>query len=280
MNHQTTNPTLTAILSVLALTACAGGDHHHSGGHNESAIGELRLYLEAGGSGELNVYRRIAELYGKTGDAMNALLMVETALAYNSSDPDLIEKKHSYYYSVTEEKLLSVRDKVASYFDTSYCVKKAMSLLNATTDDQEMIDWATHLSKLAMIMKPTENGVRLIQARCLLRKGDRDAGITILEDIREAKKGSGDEEDAWYSATKILGQLYLEELNRPDLAVGAFNDYKLSSKSGADTLYKLGLAYEQLGEPKRAAKYFEQVTAYDSHPLAPDARDALARVRA
>ena len=40
MNHQTTNTTLTAILSVLALTACAGGDHHHSGGHNESAIGE------------------------------------------------------------------------------------------------------------------------------------------------------------------------------------------------------------------------------------------------
>ena len=253
-------------------------DHADAHGDYDSAIGELRLYLEAGGSGELNVYRRIAELYGKTGDAMNALLMVETALAYNSSDPDLIEKKHSYYYSVTEEKLLSVRDKVASYFDTLYCVKKAMSLLNATTDDQEMIDWATHLSKLAMIMKPTENGVRLIQARCLLRKGDRDAGITILEDIREAKKGSGDEEDAWYSATKILGQLYLEELNRPDLAVGAFNDYKLSSKSGADTLYQLGRAYEAQNDTANAIRFYEAVTAYEAHPRFWDSKEALRRL--
>ncbi len=40
MNDQTSITSLTAILSVLALTACVGGDHHHSGGHHESAIGE------------------------------------------------------------------------------------------------------------------------------------------------------------------------------------------------------------------------------------------------
>jgi len=252
-------------------------DYAEVHGDFDSAIGELRLYLEAGGTGELNIYRRIADLYGKSGDAMNALLMVETALTYNSSDRDLLEKKDSYYYSVTEEKLLAVKDKVASYFDSAYCVKKAMALLNATTDNVEMIDWATHLSKLATIMQPTGNGVRLVQARCLLRQGDRDGGLKILEDIRETQKGSGDDEDAWYAATKILGQLYLEELNRPDLAVRAFLDYKEYSKSGADTLYQLARAYEAQNDAPNAIRFYEAVTAYEAHPRFWDAKEALRR---
>ena len=40
MNDQTSITSLTAILSVLALTACVGAGHHHSGGHHESTIGE------------------------------------------------------------------------------------------------------------------------------------------------------------------------------------------------------------------------------------------------
>lgn len=260
-----------ATLKKLADLAEAKGDF-------EGAITELRNYLEAGGSGELNIYRRIADLYGKSGDAMNALLMVETALAYNSTDRDLLEKKDSYYYSVSEEKLTSVREKVASYFDTAYCVKKAMNLLNATTDDPEMIGWATHLSKLATIMQPAGNGVRLVQARCLLRQGDRDGGLSILEDIRETKKGSGDDEDAWYAATKILGQIYLEELNRPDLAARAYLDYKEYSKSGADTLYQLGRAYEAQNDSANAIRFYEAVTAYEAHPRFWDAKEALRRL--
>jgi hypothetical protein len=252
-------------------------DQAEARGDFDSAVTELRLFLEAGGGGELNVYRRLAELHAKAGDAMNALIMVETALTYNSTDADLINKKHSYYYSVTEEKLLSVKDKVASFFDVNYCVKKAMSLLNATTDDPEMISWATHLSKLASIMQPESNGVRLVQARCLLRQGDRDGGLSILEDIREAKKGSGDDEEAWYAATKILGQIYLEELNRPDLAVHAFLAYKEYSKAGADTLYQLGRAYEAQGDAANATRFYEAVTAYEAHPRFWDAKEALRR---
>jgi tetratricopeptide (TPR) repeat protein len=260
-----------AALKKLADLAEARGDF-------ESAITELRLYLEAGGPGELNVYRRLAELYGKLGDAMNAVLMVETGLTYNSTDSDLLQKKDSYYYSLSEEKLASVKDKVASYFDTNYCVKKAMAILNAKSDDPELIDWATHLSKLATIMQPSSNGVRLVQARCLLRRGDRDGGLAIMEDIRETKKGSGDDEEAWYAATKILGQLYLDELNRPDLAVRAFLDYKDYSKSGADTLFQLGRAYEAQNDTPNAIRFYEAVTAYEAHPRFWDAKEALRRL--
>src|SRR6185437_3527599 len=58
-------------LKKLADAAEARGDF-------DAAIAELRLYLEGGGTGELNIYRRLADLHAKAGDTMNAVLMVET----------------------------------------------------------------------------------------------------------------------------------------------------------------------------------------------------------
>jgi len=264
-----------AVLKKLADDADARGDY-------EAAIADLRLYLEGGGRNELETYRRLADLYGKARSTpnavLNALLMTETGLTYSSTDADLLKKKDTFYYSVTPEELAAVKEKVAGYFDVGYCVRKAMAILNSKSDDVELLDWATHLAKLAEVMQPASNGVRLIKARCLLRRGERDAGIALLEDVREGKKGSGDEEDAWYAATKILGQLYLEELNRPDLAVKAFTDYKEYGKSGADTLYQLARAYEALGDTANAAKFYNAVTAYEEHPRYWDAKEALRRL--
>ena len=68
--------------------------------------------------------------------------------------------------------------------------------------------------------------------------------MALLEDVREGPKGSGDEEEAWYNTTRLLGQLYLEELNRPELALKAYIDYKDYHKSGADTLFQIARCYE------------------------------------
>ena len=246
----------------------------------DKAIDELRLYLEHGGRAELETYRKLADLYGKNKDALNALLMVETALAYSSTDADLLKKKDSYYYSVEIPRLTAAREKVAKFFDVGYCVRKAMGILNAKEADADMLDWATHLTKLASIVSPTSAGVRLVEARVLLRRGERDAGISIMEDIREGPKGSGDDQDAWYAATKILGQLYLDELNQPALALKAFLDYKEYGKSGADTLYQIARSYEALADQGNAKRFYEAVTAYEQHPLYWDAKEALRRLGA
>lgn len=250
----------------------------------EAAIADLRLYLEAGGRNELETYRKLAGLYGKaraTPNAIiNAVLMVETGLTYDRSDPDLLRKKDSFYYSVEPEKLAAVKDRVSGYFDTGYCVRKAMSILNAKTDDPEMLDWADHLAKLATVMEPTGNGVRLVRARCLLRRGERDEGLRIMEDIREGKKGSGDEEESWYAATKILGQLYIDELDRPDLALQAFKDYQEYHRSGADTLFQIARSYEAMNDRPNAIKFYNAVTAYEEHPRYWDAKEALRRLGA
>ena len=100
-------------------------------------------------------------------------------------------------------------------------------------------------------------------------RGGPLAGLRIL-DFSWALVGS--------ITTKILGDLYLDELNRPDLAVRAYSDYKEYGKSGADTLFKLGRAYEAMGDVANAAKFYNAVTAYEEHPRFWDAKEALRRL--
>ena len=246
--------------------------------HYEAAIGYLREYLDGGGGSALEAYRKIAELYGKMRDALNAVLNTEAALAYSGTDPDLAKKRDTYYYSVSIERLTAAKENLGKWFDVGYCVKKAMSVLNSKDADADLLDWATHLTRLAKVIEPASNRVRLVEARCLLRRGERDAGLQLLEDVREGQKGSNDEEEAWYNATKILGQLYLEELNRPDLALRAYVDYKEYHKSGADTLFQIAKCYEAQNDLSSAAKFYTAVTAYEEHPRYWDAKEALKRL--
>jgi tetratricopeptide (TPR) repeat protein len=249
-------------------------------GDYEIAIEELRQYQTDGGTAALETYRKLADLYGKQHDPMNALLMTETGLTYNSTDPDLLKKKDSFYYSVQPERLEKVKDRVVKWFDVQYCVRKAMAVLNTKDGGIELLDWASHLTKLAKVMQPLSNGVRLIEARVRLRRGERDAGLQLLEDIHYGKdKGSGEEEEAWYTATKLLGQLYLDELGKPELAMQCYLAYKDYHKSGADSLYQIARCYEAMGDQANAIRFYTAVTGYEGHPLYWDAKDAVRRLQ-
>ena len=258
-------------LNELVSDAEARGDY-------ESAIGDLRLYME-NGKNELEGYRKLAGLFEKNGDPLNALLMTETGLIYNSKDPDFLAKKDKYYYSVEPDRLEKVRDKVQGYFDINYCVAKATQILSQREPDLDTLDWGYHLVTLAGVVKPKNAGVMVAKARLLLRKGERQEGIRILEDIREIPVAKVDDEEAWYMATRILGDLYLNELERPDLAVQCFIDFKDHQKAGADTLYKIAQCYEAMKEPKKAIQFYETVTAYEGHPKYWDATEAVRRLK-
>jgi hypothetical protein len=250
-------------------------------GDFEVAIEELRLYLADGGTAALESYRKMAELFGKQlHDSINAILMTETGLTYSSTDADLLAKKDSYYYSVEPERLEQVKDRVVKWFDVSYCLRKATTVLSSKDCSLELLDWAAHLAKLAKVMNPNGNSVRLVEARVHLRRGDRDAALQILEDIFYPKqKGSGEEEDAWYAATKLLGQIYLDELNKPENALHCFVAYKDYLKSGADTLYQIARSYEGMGNTAEALKFYKAVTGYEGHPLYWDAKQAITRIK-
>jgi tetratricopeptide (TPR) repeat protein len=247
----------------------------------DAAIDSYSLLTQSD-TGTIETLRTLAVLYEKKKDVFNALRVTEKALLYNSGDKDLLEKKDKYYYSIFPQDLKPHLEAIKNWFDVAYCLKKSSGILTAKSADLDMIDWALHLAMIAAVVQPNSISAKVLEARARLRKGERDAALQIFEDLREQKPESfpsGDDEEAWYLAQRLLGDLYLNEVSRPDLAIGCYLDFRKSSKSGADTLYKLGQAYEGTGDAAKAAKFYEAVTSYEGHPLAYDARQALYRVK-
>ncbi|QVL34621.1 hypothetical protein KIH39_12145 [Telmatocola sphagniphila] len=242
----------------------------------DSAIAAYSVYSHYEKSG-VETLRQLAEMYEKKKDVLNALRVNEKALIYKSSDADLLARKDRYYYSLEPETLRSVWENVKTYFDVNYCITKSRQLLDSKSAD--LLDWAQHLIQLARVAKPKDLTTLVQEARCCLRKGEREKGLALLEDVREMKPSGSEESDWWYFTVKQLGKLYLEEYNRPDLAIPCFKEYQSAPKAGADTMYDLGRAYEASGQLPQAAKYYENVTGYPEHPLRWEAEEALRRVR-
>ncbi|MFN4261315.1 MAG: tetratricopeptide repeat protein [Gemmataceae bacterium] len=246
-----------------------------------AAIDNYRLYTEYERSG-LETLRTLTALYEKKENILAALWYNEQALIYDPKNKELLERKDKYYYSLQPEVLQAKLELVRNAFDVEYCLKKARSALTARELNLELVDWAEHLLKLAQIVQPERIPLRVLNARAHQFRGEKDEALALLEDIynnKPEKFPSSEDEEAWYEACRLLGEMYLYERTRPDLAVSCFNDYRNFSKSGADTWYKLGQCYEQLGDYDKAVKCYKHVTIFDNHPLTPDARDAIYRLQ-
>jgi tetratricopeptide (TPR) repeat protein len=255
-------------------------DSAREDGNLDDAIENYNLYIQYERAG-VATYRQLAELYERRGDAWSALRCTEQGLVYDPKDADLLQRKDKYYYSVIPDELRQRWDSVSKWFDVDYCLRKARWVLDRHSTDLDMLDWASHLLDLAQVVRPDSFTVRVLRARVRRVRGETAESIALLEEVhgnRPEVFPSNDEEDSWYLACRLLGDLYLED--RPDLAVQCLQEYRKSPRSGADTLYKMGVAYEHLGDVGRAVKCYRQVTAFEQHPLAPDAQDALARLQA
>jgi tetratricopeptide (TPR) repeat protein len=245
----------------------------------DNAIENYRLYTEYERAG-LETYRNLAELYERNKDPWAALHATEQGLVYDSTDKDLLARKDRYYYSVMPDELQKRYEDVRKWFDVNYCLDKARWVLDRQGGELELLDWADHLVQLAQVARPDSLMVRVLRARILRRRGEVEEAVKLLEEVRANKPEkfpSNEEEEAWYLSCRLLGDLYLNE--KPDLAVQCFQEYRKSPKSGADTQYKLGVAYENLGDRARAVKCYQQVVAFEGHPLAGEAHDALTRLQ-
>ncbi|MFO0926687.1 MAG: tetratricopeptide repeat protein [Gemmataceae bacterium] len=246
----------------------------------DAALENFRLYSESERSG-IETLRTLAGLYERKGNPLAAARAVDQALQYNAKDPDLLARKDKYYYSVLPSDLQARLEQYGPGFDVAYCINRARTILQKY-DDLEWLDVAFHLAQLALVVQPDSRVAKLLLARLQQRLGERDKAVALLEEVRGParpdKFPSEEDEEAWYQASQLLGDLYLET-DRADLAVACLNDFRKSSKSGARTLFKLGQAYEQLGDKARAMKCYEQVTAYETNPLVPEAQDALYRLK-
>jgi tetratricopeptide (TPR) repeat protein len=247
----------------------------------DSAVAYYQHYADYERSG-LETLRTLADLYERKGDLLHALRTTDAALVYNASDPDLLERKDRYYYSITPEQLQAAPEAFRQGFDVGYCLRKARALMDHKEADLDVIEWAEHLAALAQIMRPESVATKVLRARALRRRGEMEQTQALLEDAyqnRPEKFATAEDEDAWYLGARLLGEMYLYDVGKPELAITCFRDYRKSSKSGADTLYKLAQAYEQVGDRPKAVKCYEHVIAYGNHPLTPDAKEALYRLQ-
>ena len=102
----------------------------------------------------------------------------------------------------------------------------------------------------------------------------------MLEQIRQnkpARFGGEEEEDAWFLAHRLLGDFYLED--RPADAIPCFAEFRKSNRAGADSAFKLGKAFEAVGDLPKAARFYEEVLTFPEHPLYYEAKDAIARLK-
>jgi tetratricopeptide (TPR) repeat protein len=243
----------------------------------KEAIYNYTLYSHAEASGK-ETLRTLAQMYENDGQVLAALRATEDGLT-RGSDKDLSERKDRYYYSVDPAELKAKADEVRGHFDVKYCVRKGKALLDSNNQELDVLDWATHLSKLALVMDPKNLMANVQMARCHLRRGEREDGLRLLEDVRELQPSGGEEREAREWTIRQLGSIYLDEYNRPDLAIDCLKEFLESEKSGARTLYDLGRAYEAQGNTATALKYYQQAAAFEDNPVRWDAEEAIRRLR-
>ena len=237
----------------------------------------LSLHENAG----IETWRILQLIFSKKERHLAPRLHYRTCIdVHNANDPDLIARKDRYYYSIMPDDLKSRLDSVAKWFDPEYCKTKSSWILERHGNDPGNIDWAAHLAELAIVAQPGSLQARFLKARLHRLKGELPEMTAVLELIRQNKpeKFANEEEaKAWFHTHKLLGDAYMEE--NPAQAILCYLEFRQSDDAGADTAYKLGRAYEAMGDFRNAAECYEEVTAYERHPLFYEARDALGRVR-
>jgi len=264
------------------------GEHAMSQGNTDEALACFKFYSEYERAG-LETYRTLADLFEKKGKESSdhgedpiwlALHCTLHALTYDAKDKDLVERRDRYYYSISAPELKKRLDHVYKWFDVDYCKQKARWVLEKGGGDLDLLDWASHLVELAVTAEPDSLSARVLRARIQRMRGESDQAVETLEKIRANKPEkfkTTEEEEAWFLAHRLLGEMYVDE--KPDQAVMCLLEFRNSPKSGANTMYNLGKAYENLGDKNRALRCYEQVVAFEGNPLVYDAQEAMDRLR-
>lgn len=240
----------------LADAAAARGD-------DDALLENLQIYADCGESGA-DTLRRIAELHEKRGDVLAALVTNERCLVYDAKHPVHLERRDRCYFSLSPEELQANWERLKSAFDAGYCRTKARSLLDHPKAGPEQVDWALHLLELADAAAPDDLSTLALLGRARLARGERDKALQLMERahaLGQATPPSGDAEDDWLACCRQLGDFYLED-GFPERALPCFSQFRKSPKSGAATVFKIGQAYERLGDAARAAKAYENAAYY------------------
>ena len=272
------NMTPEARAEVFAI-AKAIGDRAIAENRIDVALDAYKFFSQREEAG-IETWRTLAELFERKGDVWNAVHCTEHGLTFNATDADLLARKDKYYYSLPPAEVQARWEHVSKWFDVDYVETKTKWLVEKAAGNLELIEWASHLADLLAVAKPTGMRSLLLRARVKRLRGESTESIELLEKIRQnkpARFGGEEEEDAWFLAHRLLGDFYLDE--KPAEAIPCFAEFRKSNRAGADSAFKLGKAFEAVGDLPKAARFYEEVLTFPDHPLYYEAKDAIARLK-
>ncbi|HQR08165.1 MAG TPA: tetratricopeptide repeat protein [Gemmatales bacterium] len=244
----------------------------------EAALENLLLASEAPQSG-VDTLRMLADLYELQGNVVQTMHYNEQCLMYDGKNKHYLDRKDRLYVSLTEEDLVTHKEKLSKLIDLNYLVKKPKEILENKNSDHEQLQWAKHLAKLMTVAAPERVAGWAMLGRIFLRLGQAENGVKALEyahHLGKENKPSGEDLDQWYLDCRILGDHYLQQ-QRYEEAQECLKEFSQSTKSGADTHYKLGQAAEGLGDVAKAKKHYQSANMFD-HPQKYEVSQALERL--
>ena len=249
-------------------------------GNVSAAIENFLLFSESPKSG-LDTLRTLQQLYESQGDVLMAIRPVEAALVYSLDSSERrrwSDEKARLYAALDVSQVQSRVGQVERFFDFRYCFRRAKSLFEKNAPAEQV----THYLDLAALGGQRE----LLNVNYMLGRTHyraecwQDAALCLnaVKEGRPQRFADSEQEEVYFSACRLLGDLYLFKLNNPAKAIECYSIYKDYVKSGAETLFRLASAYEANGQHAHARKWYDMVLVYPQHPRAEESRQALARL--
>jgi tetratricopeptide (TPR) repeat protein len=257
------------------------GDEAKKRGDVPTAIDKYERLLDSPKAG-LGTLQTLQELHEQRGDALAAIRPVETALVYN------LDAKARSRWTAEKRRLYAMLDptetgkRIAAgvrWFDVAFCFDEAHRAFDAKEPPERVERW---LQLAESAGGKRRLAIAYFRGRLKLREGDVAGAAEFLAEVSAAEPKALDlpqPDKRYFDACRLLADLYLEHLDKPAEAYGLLKKIERWSGSGADTLFKLGVACERLERLKEAKKWYEMVTqVYGDHPKAGEARAAVERL--
>lgn len=256
------------------------GEEAKRRGDLPTAIAKYERLLDSPKAG-LGTLRTLQEMHEERGDPLAAIRPVETALLYNLDAREhnkwLAEKRRLYAMldpTATAERIAGVR-----WFDVGFCFDEAHRSFDAKEPTENVERW---LQLAEAVGVKRRLAIAYFRGRLKLRAGDVHGAAEHLAEVVAADPKALDlpqPDKRYYDSCRLLADLYLEDLGKPEEAYSLLKELERWSGSGADTLFKLGACCEKLDRPKEAKKWYEMlVQVYGDHPKAGEARAAGERL--
>lgn len=237
------------------------------------AIANLELLVAHRLAGEAAL-RQLFGLYKANHDILNGIRIIESALAFSLNDKQeefWNDAKRRNYCRLDAGQVAALPRDRRQFLDYSLCLANARRLFESAASRKDL-ERQLALAELG----PRDQAVEamLLRGKLALRESDWNAAARSFEEALAGNAAT----TARLEAARLLANIYLNRLGNYAAAVPLLLELERSPSSGASTLFDLARAYDGMGDVQKAKHWYDMVLVYPTHPLAKEAKKAIARL--